>query len=469
MHLQSRRQLLRVGVRLTEIATYVAAALFAMGASDPLHVLDHAYALSLPEGLAILAGFIAVRVRERQVGENRLLEGRMWATALSRSAIGTGALGLIAILLQGEALATRTFLVQFGLVYFGLELLAQSLLRGVLLHLRSTGRNLRHVLIVGSGPRAKRLVDELRRRPEYGYHLEGYVDDVHEQQVLDLERLGSLEQIEKVLDQRPVDEVFVALPIRSTYDAMQDVIFRCEERGVPAHVMTDLYSVAIARSSAHQVGTIPVLSMVSSGPMAGLPYAVKNVMDRILAATLLVLAAPVLLAISGLIALKMGRPIIYRQLRVGHLRRSFWLFKFRTMVNDADQRMADLEAHNEMDGPVFKMQHDPRVTPLGSVLRRYSLDELPQLFNVLRGDMSLVGPRPLPMRDVALFDAPWLNRRFAVRPGITCTWQVSGRNDVSFEEWIRMDLEYVDNWSLSRDLALLARTLPAVIGKSGAY
>ena len=203
--------------------------------------------------------------------------------------------------------------------------------------------------------------------------------------------------------------------------------------------------------------------------MDGIPYLMKRTLDRIGAAVLMLLLSPLFLAISLAIRVTMGSPVLFRQPRVGYQRRVFTCYKFRTMVNDADERMAELEDMNEADGPVFKIKNDPRVTPLGAWLRRTSMDELPQLINVLKGDMSLVGPRPLPLRDVNLFDRPALNRRFSVWPGITCTWQVSGRSDTSFEDWISLDLDYVDNWSLGKDLQILLRTVQAVVKGRGAY
>jgi lipopolysaccharide/colanic/teichoic acid biosynthesis glycosyltransferase len=203
--------------------------------------------------------------------------------------------------------------------------------------------------------------------------------------------------------------------------------------------------------------------------MDGVPYLLKRTFDRLAAAALIVLLAPLFLAIALAIRLTMGSPILFRQARVGFGRRVFTCYKFRTMGVDAESRMRDLEALNEADGPVFKIRNDPRVTPVGAFLRRTSLDELPQLFNVMLGDMSLVGPRPLPLRDVKRFDRKSLNRRFSVWPGITCTWQVSGRSEMTFQDWIALDLEYVDTWSFSNDLRILARTVGAVFRGRGAY
>ncbi len=202
--------------------------------------------------------------------------------------------------------------------------------------------------------------------------------------------------------------------------------------------------------------------------MAG-PSRVKRILDVIVSAGMLALLSPLLLLLAALIKLDSPGPVLFRQVRVGLNRRRFKVLKFRTMVTEADERQSTLEAMNEADGPVFKIKNDPRVTRFGAFLRQFSIDEFPQLINVLKGEMSLVGPRPLPLRDVELIDTQWHKRRFSVKPGLTCLWQVNGRSDVNFEKWVRMDLEYIDTWSLGLDLKILLKTIPAVLRGSGAY
>jgi exopolysaccharide biosynthesis polyprenyl glycosylphosphotransferase len=195
---------------------------------------------------------------------------------------------------------------------------------------------------------------------------------------------------------------------------------------------------------------------------------IKRATDVVVAVIALALAAPVLVLIAIAIKLTSPGPVFFLQERYGWRKRRFRMIKFRTMVSDAEALQASLEARNEAGGPVFKIRDDPRVTRLGRFLRKTSLDELPQLWNVLRGDMSLVGPRPLPMRDVSRFSEAWLMRRFSVKPGITCLWQVSGRSDLGFDQWVALDLEYIDRWSLGLDVLILIRTVPAVFRATGA-
>jgi lipopolysaccharide/colanic/teichoic acid biosynthesis glycosyltransferase len=200
----------------------------------------------------------------------------------------------------------------------------------------------------------------------------------------------------------------------------------------------------------------------------GLLVRVKRCIDVVGALLVLVPVAPIMLAAAVAIRLTSDGPAIYAQERYGHNRRRFRMFKFRTMVQDAEQLQASLESLNEASGPVFKIADDPRITPLGRFLRRTSIDELPQLFNVLRGDMSLVGPRPLPLRDVDRFTRTGDLRRFSMRPGVTCLWQISGRSGIGFDDWIRLDLQYIDRWSLLLDLRILVGTIPAVLRGTGA-
>jgi exopolysaccharide biosynthesis polyprenyl glycosylphosphotransferase len=277
-----------------------------------------------------------------------------------------------------------------------------------------------------------------------------------------------LANLSAIISREAVDEVVVALPLRQRRDLVEKIVGVCEEQGIMVRVRTDLFNLRVARPLVENIDGIPVVT-IRSGPEDGWQLAVKRVMDVVGSAALLTLLAPFLLLVTLLIKLDSPGPVLFRQERVGLNRRRFKVLKFRTMVAGADRDQATFEAMNEAEGPVFKIRNDPRVTPLGRFLRQYSIDELPQLINVLRGDMSLVGPRPLPLRDVRLIDTQWHKRRFSVKPGLTCLWQVNGRSDVTFEHWVRMDLEYIDTWSLGLDFKILLKTIPAVLRGSGAY
>ncbi|MCC6641473.1 MAG: sugar transferase [Deltaproteobacteria bacterium] len=390
-------------------------------------------------------------------------------TAARQVALAAAVIAAGGVVLGGTVLPTKAFIVAFFSSLLVLRVGGRILQQSLFVRLRRRGRNLRIALIVGSGPRAARIVREIELHPEYGYFIAGFVDNPMPRPAVTLEWLGRLRELPQVIEKTRVDEVFIALPLRSQYDEILRAIETCEEQGIAVHLPGNLFTLAVAHATSTSLAATPLISIVSSGPMDGIPYLMKRTLDRVGAATLLLVLSPLFLAIALAIRVTMGSPVLFRQPRVGYQRRVFTCYKFRTMVNDADRRMAELETMNEADGPVFKIKDDPRVTPLGAWLRRTSMDELPQLINVLRGDMSLVGPRPLPLRDVSLFDRPSLNRRFSVWPGITCTWQVSGRSDTSFEDWINLDLEYVDNWSLGRDVQILLQTVQAVVKGRGAY
>jgi exopolysaccharide biosynthesis polyprenyl glycosylphosphotransferase len=195
---------------------------------------------------------------------------------------------------------------------------------------------------------------------------------------------------------------------------------------------------------------------------------IKRIVDFAVALVAVIAILPIMLLVAIVIRITSTGPVFFAQKRVGHNKRKFTMYKFRTMVVDAEQQMEQLEHLNEVSGPVFKIKNDPRITPIGRFLRKTSLDELPQLFSVLKGDMSLVGPRPLPIRDYEGFNEDWQRRRFSVKPGITCLWQVQGRSSISFEKWMELDLQYIDKWSLWLDLQILLQTIPAVLRGSGA-
>ncbi len=353
-------------------------------------------------------------------------------------------------------------LVSFWLIasfsLFAFRLLKRVLLREV----RLRERNLRHVLIVGAGARGQHIAEVINHHPELGYHLLGFVDDQKTPGVV-----GKLQDFAQLLAENIVDEVLIALPVKSFYAEINQVIQLAEEQGIVVRLHAELFNHKLARARAEQLDEVPVLTLYTAPP-SDWRATCKRALDLVGAAVLLIALSPLLLLIAVLIRLTSPGPALFVQDRLGLNKQRFPMFKFRTMVTNAEALQKELEQFNEAGGPVFKMRHDPRITPLGRFLRKTSLDELPQLINVVRGELSLVGPRPLPVRDYERFDAYWFNRRFSVKPGITCIWQVSGRSETRFERWIKQDLEYIDNWSLWLDMKLLLKTIPAVLRGSGA-
>jgi exopolysaccharide biosynthesis polyprenyl glycosylphosphotransferase len=354
------------------------------------------------------------------------------------------------------------------LYFYGTALVLALVVRSVRWTLAHSGRP-RKVLIVGTGVRALALWHQMQAESAGRYDLAGFLDTadgVPASSDIARQCLGTLERLEPVLMQHVIDEVCIALPIKSHYREIQETLLSCERVGVRAKYQASLFAtqVAWARYADDPSNLTVAMDVVPDDYR----LIIKRVLDLVGATTALIVLAPVMLLIAAAIKLTSPGPVFFAQERYGLNRRRFRMFKFRTMRMDAEQLQAALEALNEADGPVFKITNDPRITPLGRFLRRSSLDELPQLLNVIRGEMSLVGPRPLPLRDVLRFTSPSDMRRFSVRPGLTCLWQISGRCNLSFTDWIRLDLKYIDGWSLALDLSILVRTLPAVLRGNGA-
>ncbi|MCX7824455.1 MAG: sugar transferase [Verrucomicrobiae bacterium] len=315
----------------------------------------------------------------------------------------------------------------------------------------------RAVVLVGSPHENEGLVKQIHDHPEWGMEVVSQINL----------NVQSVEELAQLIRDRPVD-VVIFTSGKSYLQEVESAILACEVEGVEAWLVADFVHTSIARPVMGELMGQPMI-VFHSGPNVSWALLCKNVLDRVLSAVLLVLFAPLMLLIALAIRLTSPGPILFRQERCGLRGRVFTMLKFRSMVSDAAQRQSELAAINEMDGPVFKIANDPRVTPLGRFLRRTSLDELPQLINVLKGELSLVGPRPLPVYEIKRFKDPWQRRRLSMKPGMTCLWQIAGRNKIGFEEWMRLDLEYIDSWSLWLDLKILLKTIPVVIKGQGAH
>jgi exopolysaccharide biosynthesis polyprenyl glycosylphosphotransferase len=356
----------------------------------------------------------------------------------------------------------------FWLAAFCSLAMARALLAAFSMYVRPCFRKQRNVIIVGSGPRAEHTYRELLVHPEWKYKLVGFVDGRYAGPVRSNNRiLGRISDLERILMRQAVDEVVIGLTLKSQYDAIEDVIAICERVGVEVQFDADIFETSVAKrihSEEHGNTRKIVLKMVHDDHR----HHLKRALDLAGAGIGLILLSPLFLLVAILIKCTSKGPVFFRQERYGLNRRTFHIYKFRSMVLNAEAAQARLEHMNQNSGPVFKIFADPRVTKIGAILRRTSIDELPQLFNVLTGEMSLVGPRPLNLRDVGRFSEGRLMRRFSVKPGMTCLWQVSGRSNVSFDRWIALDLHYIDNWSLLLDLRILALTVPAVVKCRGA-
>lgn len=349
-------------------------------------------------------------------------------------------------------------------------ILGRVILRFALAAMRSRGINQKMVLIVGTGKRAQGLAEMVQGKRELGYRIMGFVDDdwagLREFKHPHL-LLGDLKEIPRILSDYVVDEVFISLPIKSYYNKIEEIISHCEKQGIMVRVLTDLFTSRLAKSQLDFLHDMPVITLYSA-PYRGPEVVAKRVIDLVFSAVLLIFLSPLFLMVALLIKWKMPGSVFFLQDRVGFNKRVFKIIKFRTMVENAEELLPSLEHLNETDGATFKIKDDPRLTKVGRVLRKNSIDELPQLINVLKGDISLVGPRPLPLRDYRGFDAEWQKRRFSVKPGITCLWQINGRSNIDFSKWMELDMEYIDHWSLWLDFKILLKTIPAVMMRRGA-
>ncbi len=361
---------------------------------------------------------------------------------------------------------SRLLALLFVGLHFILLFLARSLLGPVLL--RRAQRESLRVVVVGTGEKALNLVAVLSERPPLGLLVLGFLTE-KPSEAKELEGrpiLGSLDDVESVLLDQVVDEVLIAVSEKSLNDLGQ-LLLTCEQQGITARLACDFLPRGSARLYLEQIEEIPLLTFATTPNNPNL-LALKRVMDMVLGLVLLVMSVPLFLIVPILIKLTSKGPVLYKQIRSGLNGRRFTFLKFRSMVDGADEMRKEIEHLNEAMGPVFKMATDPRVTKVGRILRRASIDELPQLINVLKGEMSLVGPRP-PLPEEVKWYQPWQRRRLSMKPGITCLWQVSGRSDLSFNEWVDLDLRYIDNWSPWLDLKILLKTIPAVLLRKGAW
>mgnify|MGYP000878045283 CR=1 FL=1 len=386
-----------------------------------------------------------------------------------------------AVLVTLVLLSTVLFLLKAGSISRTVLLTFGALLVIVLVSMRTAlvwwyfrraverNENYLKVVIIGTGERARRLSDKLHQHSEWGVEILGYLDPEERQvapAVNDAPVLGRVGEIAQVLQNRVVDEVIVAVP-RSLLGDAQVIADVCAQEGVMLRFMADVFDLQVSRMSLVNLDEIPLLTFE---PVAQdeRKLILKRIFDLTVTLAAMPVLLPILLVVAVAVKLDSPGPILFKQPRVGLRKRIFPMYKFRSMYRDAEQRLKEIEHLNEAAGPIFKIANDPRVTRVGRFIRRTSLDELPQLFNVIRGHMSLVGPRPMSLRDVGLFDQSIQRRRFSVRPGLTCLWQISGRSNLPFEKWLALDLAYIDNWSLGLDLKILLKTVPIILKGTGA-
>jgi exopolysaccharide biosynthesis polyprenyl glycosylphosphotransferase len=364
---------------------------------------------------------------------------------------------------------SRLFFLLFAVSGF-LFLTAEKIaIFGVMHAIRRRGYNFRQILIVGTGRRAELFIRKIKSHPEWGLRITGAVEDEPGRGITGVDGvkvIGDLGDLRGILHREPIDEVVFVVP-RLRLQHIDKAIQECEIEGVKVTVAVDLFDLKIAKAYRSELDDTPLLTFKTTVPTEWELFA-KRTMDIILSGLLILLLSPVLLAIAFLIKITSPGPVFFKQVRVGLNKRRFIMHKFRTMVEGAHDDLAQVDIYSEIYGPEWKEKKLAYVTPIGKLLRKSSLDELPQLFDVFLGRMSLVGPRPTLPEEVDQYEC-WHRRRFSMRPGLTCLWQVNGRREVKFEDWMKMDLEYLDHWSLWLDIKILVKTVPVILFGTGAY
>jgi len=365
---------------------------------------------------------------------------------------------------------SRTYVLLIGVVDFVLLVVGRYLSYNGIAWMRKRLGRYHYFLIVGCGTRAREMATLIEETRGMGLRLVGFVDPNSEGSMLG-DRFGHYDvfppsELEQVLQDKVIDEVVFAVNMQELA-RLEPLMEHCANVGVKIRMQLEFLPEAYSRIYLENFHDVPLLSL-SSAPESELLLFFKRVFDVVVAASSLVVLSPLMLAIAAAIRITSPGEVLFRQTRCGLGGRRFTLYKFRSMVNNAEQLRAELHQLNELDGHAFKISDDPRITPVGRLLRRFSLDELPQFWNILRGDMSFVGPRPAIPDEVEKYE-PWQRRRLRMRPGLTCIWVIEGRSNIEFHRWIQLDLAYIDNWSLWLDAKIFLRTIPIVISGRGAY
>ena len=448
---------------LTFLAAFLVRNLF-IADETPLHFSSHLFIVPLllaltTSSLSYFGGY--------KNPFNTNLAGYVWSI-FQAITLSVGALLVLLFFLHIQYVS-RFVILLFANIEFCVLITIRAL---VIVYYRKqvkSGSNTLRLLVIGSRSRAQELVQALREHTVWGVKIVGFIDPDPSfvgTKVLGIPVIGTVETIHTCLKENVIDEVVIAIS-RSLLEDAEPIVQACEEEGIRLRFMADIFNLQIARMTLTSVKGIPLLNMepVAQDPQQLLAKRIFDFTATVLALPILI---PIFVAVGIAIKLDSPGPVFFIQQRVGMRKHIFPMFKFRSMHVDAEARLKELEHLNEAEGPIFKMKNDPRVTRVGNFIRKTSIDELPQLINVLRGEMSLVGPRPMSQRDVGLFTRGIQRKRFSVQPGLTCIWQISGRSNLPFEKWLELDLEYIENWSFGLDLKILIKTIPAVLRSKGA-
>ncbi len=438
------------------------------------HAMEATFRIGDAVGLLLLIiGWIGIFDYFIRYKADRLVAFNMQLKSLIK-AICVSSLWLLIIssVFSASSFSFTNILVFFTAVAL-IGVLSRLFQRILLLSARRSGYNYRYLLVIGANPRSVQMAEKIEDRPELGYKIVGFIAETP--QAAEKWRndppgpwplLGELRNLRNIFTGQRADEVIVCLPVESRFSDIAGIIQNARELGIVVRLIPEIADGHLLRHLHIEEFEDEMVITLFREQML-LQLFVKRLIDASLSLLALVVFSPLLLLVAAIIKLTSPGPVLFVQERVGMNQRKFKLYKFRSMVVDAEERKSGLIHLNERDGPAFKIENDPRITPIGRLIRRTSIDELPQLLNVLSGEMSLVGPRPPLADEVNQYE--WMFRkRLCVKPGITCIWQISGRNQVSFDRWMQMDHEYVENWSIGLDLQILFKTIPAVLCSRGA-
>jgi exopolysaccharide biosynthesis polyprenyl glycosylphosphotransferase len=468
-HATALRLLLMAADGVGAAGLFVAVSIFRFGADRWMAAWDAAGVewpvLAFAHGVAwvtVLALFDLYRLRVHWSLRAELVD-------ILRAGVLLGMVTFSALFVFKLPEVSRLFLLELYVTQIAVAVVSRAILRRAFAWARLKGLNARFVIIVGTGDLAQSFADRIERHRELGLQVIGHLTpptavreaaEVTDPTIVTRPIIGGINDLESVLHERIVDEVAICLPV-DAWHLVEPIARLCEEEGKVVRIPMDERGHTIAGGRREEFDGMPILSLVY-GPDRAVGLVVKRLLDIGLASIGLLVLSPLFLILAGLVVALDSRPVLFRQIRVGLHGRPFRVVKFRTMVPDAEARLADLADRNEIKGHAFKLTDDPRLSRTGRILRATSLDELPQLWNVLRGQMSLVGPRPPLPTEVAGYDL-WHRRRLSMKPGITGLWQVEARRDEDFDRWVELDLAYIDRWSVWLDLKIMARTIPAML------
>ena len=409
-------------------------------------------------------------VLSKSMGLGELYRSRPYSlvvfNTLGLAIFGTSILGFLVYILGMYFIGIYS-IVMFGVINFIITFWVHILIYLIMKTIRKKGLNFRRIVVVGDKS-VSSIVKQILIRPEWGYRIIAIIGngDLKNEfgdsiTVIDPGHIN----VDDILENKTIDELIYCKE-KPDMEDMESLIYSCSEVGVVFRMYSPFFNMLANKMHLHYFSTTPLLTF-SNTPQDYWSLKLKQLFDIAVSALVIILFSPLFVLISIIIKISTKGPIFFKQKRVGLRGRKFWVYKFRTMVTNAEELKAELHEKNEMDGPVFKISDDPRITMIGKILRKTSLDELPQFFNVFMGDMSIVGPRPPIPEEVKCYER-WQLRRLSMKPGITCLWQIMpSRNDVLFEEWMKMDLEYIDNWSLKLDFVIVLKTIRAMFRADG--